>query len=132
MIWKIVIAFPIFMHGLANLGGAVAPWTKSLAGFSNVPWLLSRDVTYQSRIGRIFSLFWLISTLKLWAAAAGIFLVQPWWTTLAIIGAAVSLVTILVWWKAVPPGARFGAVFDAVLLVALVSPLSEKISQLIQ
>jgi hypothetical protein len=120
------------LHGLANLGGVVAPWTANLSGFTNAPWLFGSGVKFRSTAGRASSLLWLLSTLLLIASGVGLLMGQTWWVTLAVIGAAASLVVIFLWWKAVPPGARFGAFFDAVLLVALTSPLREQILALLE
>ena len=125
--WKYILAIPLIMHGLANLAGVVAPWTANLSGFMDAPWLFGGGVKFRSLAGRASSLLWLLSTLMLCGAGIGLLLGQTWWVTLAIIGAAASLAVIFLWWKAVPPGARFGAFFDAVLLVALISPLKDQI-----
>lgn len=124
---KFILAIPLIMHGLANLAGVIAPWTPNLSGFQDMPWLFGGGVKYRSIAGRASGLLWLLSTLMLCGAGVGILMGQTWWTTLAIIGAAASLAVIFLWWKAVPPGARFGAFIDALLLVALTSPLREQI-----
>jgi len=125
--WKYVLAIPLIMHGLANLAGVIAPWTANLSGFTDAPWLFKGGVTLRSLAGRASSLLWLLSTLLLIGAGVGLLLGEAWWVTLAVIGAAASLGVIFLWWKAVPPGARFGAFFDAILLVVLTSPLREQI-----
>jgi hypothetical protein len=125
--WKYILAIPLIMHGLANLGGVVAPWTANLSGFADAPWLFKGGVTLRSVAGRASSLLWLLSTLLLIGAGVGLLLGEAWWLALAILGAAFSLGVIFLWWKAVPPGARFGAFFDAIMLVVLTSPLREQI-----
>lgn len=130
--WKYIIALPLILHGLANLGGVVAPWTASLSGFKNGSWLFGSGVKFRGLAGRASSVLWLLSTLMLCGAGVGLLLGESWWVTSAIIGAAASLVVIFIWWKAVPPGARFGAFFDAVLLVVLTSPLREQILTLLE
>jgi len=125
--WKYILAIPLMLHGLANLGGVVAPWTANLSGFSDAQWLFKGGVTFRSVAGRASSLLWLVSTVLLIGAGVGLLLGEGWWLTLAILGAAFSLGVIFLWWKAVPPGARIGAFFDAILLVVLTSPLREQI-----
>ena len=115
------------MHGLANLAGVIAPWTANLAGFKDAPWLFGGGVKFNGLAGRASSLLWLLSTLFLIGSGVGLLLGETWWVALAVIGAAFSLAVIFLWWKAVPPGARFGALFDAILLVVLTSPLREQI-----
>jgi len=124
---KFVLAIPLILHGLANLAGVFAPWTQGLQGFANAAWIFSNGVTYTSAAGRFFSLFWLASTVCLIASGAGLLARQAWWPTLAILGCALSAAAILPWWRAVPPGARFGAIFDLVAILLLVSPLGERI-----
>jgi phosphoglycerol transferase MdoB-like AlkP superfamily enzyme len=124
---KFILAIPLIMHGLANLSGVIAPWTNSLNGFQDAAWIFGGGVNYRSLTGRISSILWLLSTLMLVGAGIGVLTEQSWWVILAIIGAVASLLVILVWWKAVPPGARFGAFFDAGLLIVLVSPLQQQI-----
>ena len=125
--WKFILAIPLIMHGLANLSGVIAPWTANLAGFKDSPWLFGGRVKFRSLAGQASSLLWLLSTLFLIGSGTGLLLGETWWVALAVIGAAFSLAVIFLWWKAVPPGARFGAFFDAVLLVVLTSPLREQI-----
>ena len=124
---KFLLAIPLIMHGLANLAGVVAPWTSSLNGFQDGSWLFNGEVKLRSLAGRASGLLWLLSTLMLCGAGIGVIIGESWWVSLAMIGAAASMLVIFLWWKAVPPGARFGAFFDAVLLVALSSPLREQI-----
>ncbi len=120
---KIVIGVALIAHGLANLAGVFAPWTKGMSGFKDAPWLFSQSVTLQSGAGRAFSLVWLASTICLLTAGIGLLLTQPWWIPVAIAGSLCSLAAILPWWKAVVPGAYFGAFFDVVVSVVLLSPL---------
>ncbi len=108
--WKYILAIPLIMHGLANLGGVVAPWTANLSGFADTPWLFGRGVKFRSTAGRASSLLWLLSTLLLIGSGIGLLMDQTWWVTLAILGAAFSLAVIFLWWKAVPPGARLWGV----------------------
>jgi hypothetical protein len=125
--WKYILAIPLIMHGLANLAGVIAPWAANLAGFKDAPWLFGGGVKFSGLAGRASSLLWLLSTLFLIGSGVGLLLGETWWVALAVIGAAFSLAVIFLWWKAVPPGARFGALFDAILLVVLTSPLREQI-----
>ena len=121
--WKIVIAIALIAHGLANLAGVFAPWTKGMSGFKDAPWLFSQGITLNSGVGRAFSLIWLASSACLVAAGIGLLLGQSWWTPIAIAGALCSLAAIVPWWRAVVPGAYFGALFDVVVSVVLLSPL---------
>jgi hypothetical protein len=121
---KFVIAIALIMHDLANLASVVAPWAKSMLGFKDASWLFSRNITYRSNVGRAFSLLWLVSTVCLLIAGVGLILEQPWWLPAVIAGCLCSFFAVVPWWKAVVPGAYFGAVFDALIIILLATPLS--------
>ena len=120
-----LIAIPLIMHGLANSAGVLATWTNFSQGFSNRPWIFSSAVGLHTPIGRAFGVMWLLSVVGFIAAGAGVLLLQTWWPTLAIAAAACSIAAILPWWNTVPPGARFGAIFDVLIIAALVIFVSE-------
>ncbi len=126
---RLLIAILLIAHGLANLAGAFAPWTKTMQGFKDAPWLFSGSITFQSGVGRAFSLVWLASTVCLVAGGLGLLLAQPWWIPVAIAGCICSLAAIVPWWRAVVPGAYFGAVVDVVVSLLLISPLKSVLLQ---
>ncbi len=127
-----LVAIPLIFHGLANLAGFFAPWTAGLLGFANVAWSFSGGVIFKSSAGQLFSLVWLASSGLLVAAGLGILLHKPWWPELILAGCVFSLAAILPWWQAVPPGARFGAIFDVLALILILSPLSVRIVQAVR
>lgn len=116
-----ILAIPLIAHGLANITGFVAAWTGNPSGFTDSPLLFSSSITMQTGIGRAFGVMWLLSTIVLVGAGIGVAAHQRWWRPAAIIGAAFSMVAIVPWWDAVPPGARFGALFDLLVIVMLLS-----------
>jgi len=125
---RYLTAFPLIMHGLANISGAVAFLTNVQVGFFDHPWVFSNIVKMRSLIGRLFGLLWLLSVIGLVASGLGIIFQQDWWRTMAILACAVSMIAIIPWWKTVPPGARFGAIFDLLVIVVLLSPLGQTIT----
>ncbi|MBN1179535.1 MAG: hypothetical protein JXD18_10000 [Anaerolineae bacterium] len=128
--FRFVIGFPLLMHGLAHMGGFLAAWVENLAGFDDQPWLYSKTVTLQSTVGRALSTMWLLSFLVFMGAGLGAVLRQEWWPLAAIIGAVISLDTIVMWWRAVPLGAKLGAAFDVLLLIALLPPWGKAVVSL--
>lgn len=120
---RFLIGFPLIMHGLAHLGGFLASWLADRAGFEDRPWLLSQQVRLQTTVGRVLSSFWLMAAIGLASAGLGAILQQAWWPDLAVVGAVISLTTILLWWKAVPMGAKLGAAFDVVIITVMILPL---------
>jgi len=51
------------------------------------------------------------------------------WPLLPITGALLSLLVIVPWWNTIPPGAKVGAIFDLLILLALLPPWREQILQ---
>jgi hypothetical protein len=130
--WKFIFAFPLIMHGLANLAGFFEAFSKAPRAFNDEAWIFSPGVKLQSGIGRLFGLLWLLSTLCLVGAGVALIFHQSWWALAAIGGAVCSLLAILPWWNTVVPGARFAVFFDLALIAVLLSPLRQQIIQLLE
>jgi hypothetical protein len=122
---RFLVALPLIIHGLANLGGALAFAGKAPEGFSSQPSILSSKYQMHSTFGRIWGLVWLCSALVLVAAGLAAVFRQESWLTLALAGSTLSLAAIGPWWNTVPPGARFGAIFDLFVLGILLSPIGD-------
>jgi hypothetical protein len=129
---RFVVAIPFIVHGLAHLGGLFASWTAGRAGFTDRPWLLSQGVTVGSPVGRAVSPLWLVAGIGLVAAGVGVISRQGWWPTVAVPAAAVSLAVILLWWRAVPVGAKLALVLNLVILLALLLPWKERVIDLVR
>ena len=127
---RIVFALPLLGHGLAHLSGFLAAWTGANTGFPDKPWIFSSAVYLNSPVGKVFGLLWLLSLTGLAGSGLGILLRQEWWPVLAMAGAILSLVVIVPWWQAVPPGAWIGAAFDIIILVILATPLKDRLIEL--
>jgi hypothetical protein len=127
MMIRFLVAFPWIMHGLAHLSGFLASWTGGSFGFPERPWLFSSNVTLQSPVGKLFGLLWLVAGAGIVGSGIGFLTGKAWWPMLAMVSAGVSLVVILPWWRAVPPGAWAGAVFDLLVLVVLQLPLKDRL-----
>lgn len=128
--WNYLFAFPLVMHGLANLTGVMETFGPGPRGFNDKPWVFSAGVKLQSPIGRIFGLFWLLSTLLLVASGLGLIFNWNGWEAAAILGCTCSFIAIAPWWNTVVPGARFGALFDVAVILALLL-FGEQISALV-
>lgn len=126
---RYVLAFALFMHGLAHLSGFFAAWTKADVGYPDRPWVLAKTVTLKSPIGRFFGLLWLVAAFALASSRFGLAFGQGWWWMTAMFGSAVSLFVILPWLLSVPPGAWAGAVFDVVILLVLILPWKDRVLQ---
>ena len=127
MLLRYFFVVALAMHGLAHITGFIASWTSLPAGYPEKPWVLSSSVTLQSPIGRVFGALWLVASVTLVGAAVGLVRRSEWWPGLAMAGATLSLLVILPWWNTVPPGAKIGAAFDVLVMLALLLPLREQI-----
>ncbi|OGO35943.1 MAG: hypothetical protein A2W35_18955 [Chloroflexi bacterium RBG_16_57_11] len=121
---RFLVAIPLILHGLANLGGALAFAGKPPDGFKARPSIISPKLQMHSTIGRIWGVVWLLSALTLVSAGLAAIFQRDSWLILSILGSGLSFAAIAPWWNTVPPGARFGAIFDLVTLLILLSPVS--------
>jgi hypothetical protein len=128
--WRFVFALPLIGHGLAHISGFLASWTSNTAGYTDDAWLFSPGITLSSPLGRGFGILWLVAAIALAGSGFGVLFQQDWWPTLAIVGSLLSLAAIVPWWKTVPPGARIGAAFDLLILIALLLPWNDQIVDL--
>lgn len=132
-VFKFVVLVAVFMHGVGHIMGLLGAWTNVPVGTNDRPWLLGGGVTLRSPIGKVFGLIWLAALLLFVASVIGVLTGQAWWPTTAIIGAVVSLVGILPFWRSVAPGARYGGVlFDLVILVALLPGWKDQVIAFLQ
>jgi hypothetical protein len=124
---KYLVVFLFIMHGVAHITGLLGFWTSGAQAFGDRAWLFSKEIRANSSMGRAFGLLWLVALIGFVGTALGLLFGQAWWPTLAVVAAAVSLVAIVPWIKAVPPGAWGGALLDVVVLITLVSPWAERV-----
>ena len=129
---RFLSGIPLIVHGLAHLGGFLASWMSGRAGFSDRPWIFSKGVRLGTTVARVISPVWLMAVTGLVGAGLGVILGKAWWAYLAAPSALVSLMVIGLWWKAVPLGAKVGAAFDVLILVALLPPWRERIIELVR
>ena len=115
----------LIAQGLGHSLGFLAGWTSLTAGFNERPWLLTAGVRYTGWAGRVFGLLWLAAGLAFLAAGFGLIFQASGWTVYALLGASLSLVAILPWWRTVPSGPRhLAALVDLLVLAILALPWS--------
>ncbi|HEY42686.1 MAG TPA: hypothetical protein G4O11_01765 [Anaerolineae bacterium] len=129
---RLILAAPLILHGIAHVSGFMSSWTSNPAGFSKRPWIFSSGLTLSDPLGHAFGLLWLATMASLVGAGLGLSFRQDWWPTLTMVGAVLSLVVILPWWNTVPPGAKFGAAFDLLVIILLILPFKSRILDLVQ
>lgn len=127
--WKYLIALALVGHGFAHMTGVLAAWAGVDVGFSKKTWLLSNNVTMADPIGRVFGFIWLAAMLGLLAAAVLLVVGRGQFYPVATAAAILSLAAIVPWWNTVVPGARVGAIFDMLLLVAICLPWRQMVFQ---
>ncbi|UCD37368.1 MAG: hypothetical protein JSW54_11120 [Fidelibacterota bacterium] len=128
---RFVFTILLIIHGLAHISGFLSAWTTADLGYTDRPWLLSTGITLQSTVGRIFGLLWLVVAAGFVGVGLGLLFRQDWWPVLAVAAAAISLVVIVPWWRTVPPGAWAGAVFDVLVIIAMITPLKAHLLDLV-
>ena len=127
----ILLVFPLILPGLPNRAGVVEAFASKPCSFADRPCIFSLGVRLPSPVGRIFGLFWLLSTILLVADGLGLILGWSWWANAAVLGSIFSFIAIVPWWNTVVPGARFGAIFDLVMIAALLV-FREQIAALVE
>jgi hypothetical protein len=127
-LWWLVLSVPLIVHGLLHLTGLAAPFTRLNLGFAERPCILARAATPHSAVGRVFCPAWLAASLLLVSSGVGLLFGRDWWAGLAVAGALVSLALVLTWWKAVPRGAKVGAAFNLLVLLAAVQAMPVNIA----
>ena len=125
--WKYILVFVIFMHGMAHISGFIASWSKLDTGYTDKPWIFPGNFSLHSAVGKAWGLLWILAMLGLVGTSLGIIFSQNWWPSLAMAAAVISLVAIFPWWQSVPAGAKAGALFDILIIVVLLSPWGERI-----
>jgi hypothetical protein len=110
---RLVIGFLLIMHGFAHWR-ITSNWGALATAQSTV---LSSIGLTESAIDAFGTALWLVALFVFLAAGAAILFNQEWWRQLAIIGAAVSLLTIALFWQTTM---ILGALVDVAIVVVLV------------
>jgi hypothetical protein len=127
MILHYLVTAAFIMHGLAHISGFIAAWTSNANGFNKNPWILSKSITLHTPVGKLFGLLWLAAMIALVFSGLGLLFWPSVWPVLPVVGAILSLGVIIPWWNTVVPGAKVGAVFDLLTLVALIFPWNQQV-----
>jgi len=122
---RLVIGIPLLIHGLAHISGFLAAYTSADVGFKSKPWIFSESVYIHNGMGRLFGILWLLAMGCFSASGMMVLFLQSGWTHYALSGAALSLISIVPWWRAVPAGAKMGVLFDTVILITFLTPMRD-------
>lgn len=126
--FKYLVAFLLFMHGLAHITGLIGTFGSGDQAFPDRPWLLAGGITPRTTVGRAWTLAWGVALLGLVTAGVSLALGQAWWPRVAVGAAAASLLAIVPWLTVVPPGAYAGTLFDVAILAILLSPWADRVA----
>jgi hypothetical protein len=114
---RIALAVLMALHGVAHLVGFVGSW--QLAGpESTIPYkttVLAGKLDLGGPGIRAMGVFWLLTAVAFWLAAAAALMNQPWWTLAALGVALFSLMLSIV----ALPDSRIGVAVNLVILAAL-------------
>ena len=125
---RILIGILLLIHGLISAGislgmlggGNSTPENPSWLGWWPTPvgrsWLLNLLGLEPSIISRLFALLWVVGGLCFLASGVGLLIGQEWWRAIAIVGAAFSVVALVVY---LHPWYWFALALNAGIFVAL-------------
>jgi hypothetical protein len=115
MIWRLLLAAALWLHGLVHLIGFAA--ALGLGRFEGVPAApaFPAGLTAGDPGLAVLGVAWALAATGFLASAIGVAAGAPWWPKAAATAAAVSLLLCLAWWS----DTTAGALIDAVILVGL-------------
>ncbi len=117
-LWRIIIASVIAIHGIGHTLFLVPCLGIAKWGQTSHSWLLT-PLIGDTPTRAIGSLLWLAATVGFMAAGFGVFGHQSWWRTLAVGSSILSLFTLGLFASGLIQSALNAAVFDVVILLAL-------------
>jgi len=121
-------ALVLLGHGLGHLVGILPSWASMDVGGEDRPWILPGGHMIDSSVGKIWGIIWLAAMALFIVSSAGVFMNKEWWRQWAIIGSVASIVAIVPWWNSVVVGAKAGAALDVAIILVLLLPWGEKIT----
>lgn len=81
-----------------------------------------------SAVGKLWGVVWLAAMILFMISSAGVLLDKWWWRQWAVVGSVVSIVAIVPWWNSVVAGAKAGVALDVAIILVLLLPWGEKIT----
>jgi len=132
MVLQYLAALVLIAHGLGHSVYILASWTSIEAGFSDKAWVLPGDYMLDSTVGMVWGVFWAVALALFAAAGTGVLMEKEWWRTCALTGSVVSLVAILPWAMTVVSGALAGAALDVAIILVLLLPFGDKVTDLFE
>lgn len=127
-LWQYLAALVLIAHGIGHTTGVLASWTSINAGFDDKPWIFSGGYRINSGLGKAWGIVWIVAMVLFIGSGIGILMDKEWWRILAITGSIVSIMAIVPWWNTVIAGAKAGVALDVAILLVLLLPWGEKIT----
>jgi len=115
---RTALAVLMALHGTAHLAGFVTAWrlVPSQAASYKTTVLAGRVDLGASGI-HVFGVLWLLAAAAFWLASIGAFTNRPWWVSMALGTAIVSLALSLI----ALPESRIGVPINLLIVVALLA-----------
>jgi hypothetical protein len=129
--YRFIFGILLVTHGLAHIFDLIALLTSGGGGKDDKSGASSSRSTLTTTRSRVIALFWLAAAWTLTGSGVGIFLRKDWWPTIALSGSVLSLAAIVPWWNRTRRSAKLGVILDVIIIVGLLTPLKEKIFELI-
>jgi len=122
-------ALVLLGHGVGHLVGVLPAWASiGMGGVKDRPWILPGGHLMDSAVGKLWGVVWLAAMILFMISSAGVLLDKWWWRQWAVVGSVVSIVAIVPWWNSVVAGAKAGVALDVAIILVLLLPWGEKIT----
>lgn len=115
--WLYLVAVFFALHGLVHALGLTATWQVGPAGTVSASPELVPAISAGSPQAKLLGVLWLIAMVSFVGASATLLAHVPWWRTVAVAAALVSLALCIAWWR----DAKVGAFIDVAILAGLVA-----------
>lgn len=117
--WRWLLVLILALHGLIHtMGFAVYLRFATIEGLPYPTTLLGGALAAPAPLVRVLGILWLVTAIGFLASAGGTALAAPWWRSLVVGSAAVSLALCLLGW----PAARAGVFVNLALLAIVLGP----------
>lgn len=112
-------ALVIFGHGIGHITGPLFSYGVKIGGMADKPWILSVKQTMTGRVAKAWSVLWIAALILFVVSSTGAFMGDTWWREWSVIGAAVSMIAMVPWWRSILIGAKAGVLLDVAMLLIL-------------
>jgi len=123
-----LVMIVLMAHGIGHVTGIMRSWTSIEVGFSDKPWILGGNHTMESTVGKAWGVLWLVALFAFLGSGISVAMGSESWRYTALIGSVFSILAIVPWWNTVMTGAKAGVILDLAIILVLLLPWGEKIT----